>query len=61
MSVELRCEDLGLACSHRMSGHSEADLAKELRRHAADRHDVPQLNDTLVDYALSRARRGSEG
>lgn len=60
MSVEVGCEDLGLACSHRMSGHSEEELADELRRHAADRHDVPQLNDTLLAYALSRARPGSE-
>lgn len=60
MSLELRCAELGLACSHQMSGGSEEELTDELRRHAADRHDVPQLNDTLVDYAISRARRGSE-
>lgn len=57
MTLEVGCADLGLACSHRMTAHGEKELADELRRHAADRHDVPQLNDTLLDYAISRARR----
>lgn len=60
MSLEVGCGELGLACSHRISGDSEEELTSELRRHAADRHDVPQLNETLVAYALSRARGGSE-
>lgn len=57
MTLEVGCADLGLACNHRMTAHGEQELAEELRRHAADRHDVPQLNDTLVDYAISRAHR----
>lgn len=57
MKLEVGCADLGLACSHTMTADGEYELAEEVRRHAADRHDVPQLNETLLDYAISRARR----
>lgn len=56
--MELRCADLGLSCSNKMTGDTEEELRSELERHAAEKHDVPQLNATLVDYALSRARDG---
>lgn len=59
MPFEVACADLGLVCNDRISAASEEELAEQVRRHAADRHDVPQLNDTLVDYALSRAHQGS--
>lgn len=54
--MELRCADLGLRCSTKMTGGSEEELVGKLRQHAADDHDVPVLNATLVDYAVTRAR-----
>lgn len=56
--MELRCADLGLSCSSKMTGDTQEELRSQLERHAAEKHDVPQLNATLVDYALSRARDG---
>lgn len=56
MSVEVGCADLGLHCSHRMRAETPEELVQVLREHAAQVHDVPELNDTLVDYAVSRAR-----
>lgn len=56
MSMEVGCADLGLHCRHRMQADSQDELVKVLREHAAKAHDVPELNDTLVDYAVSRAR-----
>lgn len=55
MTMEVGCADLGLNCSHRMQGATADELVAELRAHAADAHDVPALNETLVDYAVSRA------
>jgi predicted small metal-binding protein len=56
--MEVRCADLGLQCSGSVSADTEQELAQALQQHAADRHDVPALNATLTDYALSRARHG---
>lgn len=59
--MELRCADLGLQCSTKVTGDSEEELVGNLRRHAADDHDVPVLNETLIDYAVSQARAGGKG
>lgn len=56
MSMEVGCADLGLHCRHRMQADSQDELVQALREHAAKAHGVPELNDTLVDYAVSRAR-----
>lgn len=58
--MELRCADLGLQCSTKVTGDSEEELVAKLRQHAADAHDVPALNATLVDYAVTRARADGE-
>lgn len=60
MSMEVGCADLGLHCRHRMQADSQEQLVEALREHAATAHDVPALNDTLVDYAISRARGTDE-
>lgn len=60
MSMDLGCADLGLHCRHRMQADSPEELVRALREHAAEAHDVPELNDTLVDYAVSRARVTAE-
>lgn len=60
VTLDVSCADLGLACSHEMTARDEQELADEVRRHAADHHDVRRLNDTLLDYAISRARRTEE-
>jgi predicted small metal-binding protein len=59
--VELRCADLGLSCSGKVTGDTEEELERGLERHAAEKHDVPQLNATLVDYAMTRARSDGGG
>lgn len=63
MNMEVGCADLGLHCRHRMRADTPEELVQALRQHAADAHDVPELNDTMVDYAVSRATtsRAREG
>ena len=58
--MELRCADLGLQCSTNVTADTEGELVDKLAQHAADDHDVPALNQTLIDYAVSQARAGGE-
>lgn len=57
MGLRLHCEDLGLVCGSTVEAESEEDLLERVRAHARDDHGV-ELNQTLVDYARTRVRRG---
>jgi predicted small metal-binding protein len=57
--LEVRCADLGIPCRGKVRGRTEQEVVEGVAEHARSKHGVPELNATLVDYALSRAR-GSE-
>ncbi len=59
MPLEFRCEDVGVVCSKVTRGDSTEDLLAKLGEHARRAHGV-ELNDTLVDYALTRVRETSD-
>jgi predicted small metal-binding protein len=56
--LEVHCGQLGLACSGSVQADSQEQLAVRVADHARDAHDV-ELNQTLIDYALSEAREVS--
>lgn len=53
MALEFHCADVGVACSKVTSADTKQDLLTKVREHARSAHGV-ELNDTLVDYALTR-------
>lgn len=55
MTVEFRCADVGLECDTAVSAQSEEELVAKVADHARDQHGV-ELNETLVDYALTKVR-----
>lgn len=55
MSLELRCQDVGLACTHVERAETSDELVTAVRQHAEAAHGV-ELNSTLVDYAVTRVR-----
>lgn len=55
MSLEFRCADVGVACSNVAKAETADDLVAAVARHAKDKHGV-ELNQTLVDYALTKVR-----
>ncbi len=59
--LELRCADLGMACHATVKAKTPDELLQKVAAHADKRHDVPQLNQTLVDFALTKARGDAEG
>lgn len=56
MSVEFRCADVGVVCRGKITADTAEDLIQKVAAHAADAHDVPELSQTLVDYAVSTVR-----
>lgn len=60
MTVEFRCADVGIACRNVARAETPEDLVAAVRQHARSKHGV-ELNDTLVDYAVTkvRARHGA--
>jgi predicted small metal-binding protein len=62
VSVEFRCADVGIACRNVARADTEDDLVAAVADHARTAHGV-ELNDTLVDYALTKVRadHGSTG
>lgn len=55
MALEFRCADVGVACSKVTKAGSKEELLAQVAEHARTRHGV-ELNDTLVDYALTTVR-----
>ena len=59
MAVEFRCSDVGVACRHVTRAETAEALVAAVAEHAEARHGVT-LNDTLVDYAVTRVRPARE-
>jgi len=55
MSVEFRCQDVGIACKNVARAQTADELVAAVADHARTKHDV-ELNQTLVDYALTKVR-----
>lgn len=58
MGVQFRCEDAGLACRAVTDAASPDELLDEVRAHARSAHGV-ELNQTLIDYALTQVHPAS--
>ena len=55
MTVEFRCEDVGIACRNVARADTADELVAAIAAHARDKHGV-ELNETLVDYAVTKVR-----
>lgn len=55
MGLEFRCADVGVACKAVTTAESKEELLAKVGAHALDVHGV-SLNDTLIDYALTKVR-----
>ncbi len=61
MALEFRCADAGVACSTATTAESKDELLAKVAEHARSKHGV-ELNETLIDYALTRVRgTGDQG
>jgi predicted small metal-binding protein len=58
--LELRCADLGTACRATVKAGTKEELLQKVTAHTNKRHGVPQLNQTLVAYALTKVRGQAE-
>ncbi|MGI8937566.1 MAG: DUF1059 domain-containing protein [Iamia sp.] len=56
MTLEFRCEDVGVACRATTTAATEEELLEKVRAHASSKHGV-ELNATLADYAVSTVRQ----
>lgn len=56
MSLEFRCADVGVVCRGAIRAETAEELVQKVAAHAADRHGVPALSQTLVDYAVTTVR-----
>lgn len=56
MSLEFRCADVGVVCRGKVTAETADDLIQKVAAHAADAHDVPELSQTLIDYAVTTVR-----
>ena len=56
MALELRCQDVGVACRNVARAETAEELVAAVAAHARKEHGV-ELNQTLVDYALTKVRR----
>ncbi|NND03905.1 MAG: DUF1059 domain-containing protein [Acidimicrobiia bacterium] len=56
MSLEFRCENVGVVCKGSIQADTEEDLVVKVAQHAADAHGVPELSATLVRYAVSTVK-----
>jgi predicted small metal-binding protein len=53
MALEFACTRVGVTdCKHRATAVSKEELLTKVADHARDVHGV-ELNDTLIDYALT--------
>jgi predicted small metal-binding protein len=45
-----------VVCRGKVTAETAEDLIQKVAAHAADAHDVPELSQTLVDYAVTTVR-----
>lgn len=55
MTLEFHCADVGVACKAVTRAESKDELLAKVSEHAQSAHGV-ELNETLVDYALTKVR-----
>jgi len=55
MTLEFRCEDVGVACKAATKAETKEELLAKVAEHAKKAHGV-ELTETLVDYALTKVR-----
>ncbi len=55
MTLEFRCADVGVACKAVTKAETKDELLAKVSDHAQKVHGVA-LNETLVDYALTKVR-----
>ena len=55
MAVEFRCEDVGVACKNVAKADTAEELVAAVAAHAKAKHGV-ELNQTLIDYAVTKVR-----
>lgn len=56
MALQFRCQDVGVACKAITDAATKDELLAKVAAHAKSAHGV-DLNDTLVDYALTQVRQ----
>ncbi len=59
MALEFRCRDVGVACGAVTRADNAEQLVAKVAEHARAKHHV-ELNDTLVDYAVTKVRPAGE-
>lgn len=60
MSLEFRCQDVGVACRNVARADTADELVTAVAAHAEKKHGVT-LNATLVDYAVTKVRPSGGG
>lgn len=55
MSLEFRCADVGISCKNVAKADTADELVAKVGAHAKKTHGV-ELNQTLIDYAVTKAR-----
>ena len=55
MGLQFRCSDVGVVCKAVTDAATKEELLAKVAAHAKSVHGV-DLNDTLVDYALTKVR-----
>jgi predicted small metal-binding protein len=55
MAVEFRCADVGVACGGKETADTPEELVEKVKVHAREKHGV-ELNETLIDYAVTEVR-----
>ena len=55
MALEFRCRDVGVACGNVAKADTAEELVAEVAVHARTKHGV-ELNQTLIDYAVTKVR-----
>lgn len=58
MALQFRCQDVGVACKNVATAESADELVAAVAAHAKAKHGV-ELNQTLVDYAITKVRPAS--
>lgn len=53
MSLKFSCADVGVVCKKSVTADTADELVAKIAAHAADAHGVPELTQTLVEYAKS--------
>lgn len=53
MALEFRCENVGAVCGAKVRADTEEELLAQIADHADKVHGVPELTQTLVNYAKS--------